>query len=219
MNTGTIKEKEVTNKEKGTPAGTTSSRDRILGAVKASQPPLVPLPAPIVPSAELGDVQRFKTVLETIGGTGTVHLVPGIEEVLAGVEKLFPGAKRVVSAVTSIERHYVADYSNVKHHSLHDVDVVILGAQFGVAENGAVWVTEKDTKIRVLPFIGEHLVVLLDARKIVPTMHHAYEIIGQADYGFGAFIAGPSKTADIEQSLVLGAHGPKSMNVFVLTGK
>jgi L-lactate dehydrogenase complex protein LldG len=219
MNTGTITEKETTNKGQNNPSGSNSSRDRILGAVKASQPPLVPLPAPIEPTAEVGDVQRFKAILESIGGTGTVHLVAGIEEVLQGVERLFPGAKRVVSAVTAIERHFVADYSNIRHQSLHDVDVVILGAQFGVAENGAVWVTEKDTKIRVLPFIGENLVVLLDARKIVPTMHHAYDIIGSADYGFGVFIAGPSKTADIEQSLVLGAHGPKSLNVFVLTGK
>jgi L-lactate dehydrogenase complex protein LldG len=50
----------------------------------------------------------------------------------------------------------------------------------------------------------------------VPTMHEAYARIGSADYGFGAFIAGPSKTADIEQSLVLGAHGSKTMVVFLM---
>jgi L-lactate dehydrogenase complex protein LldG len=47
-------------------------------------------------------------------------------------------------------------------------------------------------------------------------MHDAYKRIGLAPYTYGAFIAGPSKTADIEQSLVLGAHGPKSMTVFIL---
>jgi L-lactate dehydrogenase complex protein LldG len=47
-------------------------------------------------------------------------------------------------------------------------------------------------------------------------MHEAYSKIGEQQYGFGVFIAGPSKTADIEQSLVLGAHGPRSMTVFLL---
>jgi L-lactate dehydrogenase complex protein LldG len=41
---------------------------------------------------------------------------------------------------------------------------------------------------------------------IVPTMHEAYRQINIAEEGWGAFIAGPSKTADIEQSLVIGAH-------------
>ena len=47
-------------------------------------------------------------------------------------------------------------------------------------------------------------------------MHHAYDRIAQAEYPFGLFLAGPSKTADIEQSLVLGAHGSRSMTVFLL---
>jgi L-lactate dehydrogenase complex protein LldG len=59
--------------------------------------------------------------------------------------------------------------------------------------------------------------VVVAANEIVPTLHEAYEKIGDAGYGFGVFIAGPSKTADIEQSLVLGAHGPKTMTVFLLT--
>jgi L-lactate dehydrogenase complex protein LldG len=76
---------------------------------------------------------------------------------------------------------------------LHDVDVVIMEAYLGVAENGAVWVTEEDTKMRVLPFICEHLVVLLQATAIVPTMHHAYEKIGKDNYGFGVLLQGLQK--------------------------
>ena len=92
----------------------------------------------------------------------------------------------------------------------------ILWCRFAVAENGAVWVTEQEYLVRVLPFICNHLAVIIDKNNIVNTMHQAYNFIGKMDYGFGVFIAGPSKTADIEQSLVLGAHGPKTMTVFVL---
>jgi L-lactate dehydrogenase complex protein LldG len=191
-----------------------SSRETILSAVKANQPELIPLPAPLVPSGQTGDVKRFQTVVESIGGK--VHFAKSIGDVIVSIQTIFPEARRIVSAVTSIEQHFIADYSNIQHQSLHDVDVVVIEAQFGVVENGSVWITETDSKIRVLPFIGENLVVLVNAKKIVPTMHHAYEIIADAVYGFGVFIAGPSKTADIEQSLVLGAHGPKSMNIFVM---
>jgi len=69
---------------------------------------------------------------------------------------------------------------------------------------------------RALPFITQHLAVIVNARNIVATMHDAYSSIGITNQGFGAFIAGPSKTADIEQSLVIGAHGPRSMSLFLV---
>ena len=100
-------------------------------------------------------------------------------------------------------------------HELADTDLAILRAHFGVAENAAVWMTEECMIERALPFICQHLAVLIDKKDIVGTMQEAYERLGVAAYGFGVFIAGPSKTADIEQSLVLGAHGPVSMTVFV----
>jgi L-lactate dehydrogenase complex protein LldG len=58
--------------------------------------------------------------------------------------------------------------------------------------------------------------VVLNKKDLLSNMHQAYDRIADAGYDFAAFIAGPSKTADIEQSLVLGAHGPKSMIIFLL---
>jgi len=192
-----------------------SSREKILSAVKRSQPELLPLPEKEYIAGTTGDVQQFQTTVEAIGGK--VYRIKEEEDIIGFIEKIFPEAKRVVSAVTSIERHLINDYKNVVQHSLQDVDVSIIKAQFGVAENGAVWVTDEDLKIRVLPFICEHLVAIVEAKDIVANMHEAYARIGTADYSFGAFIAGPSKTADIEQSLVLGAHGPKSMTVLLVS--
>jgi L-lactate dehydrogenase complex protein LldG len=85
-----------------------------------------------------------------------------------------------------------------------------------VAENGASWFTEEVMGQRILPYICQHLAVIVHEKDIVPKLHEAYERIGSSDYGFGGFIGGPSKTADIEQALVLGAHGPLSMKIFII---
>jgi L-lactate dehydrogenase complex protein LldG len=121
-----------------------------------------------------------------------------------------------VSTVPSL--HAIAEKEtlyDVAHH-LKTVDLAVLQSDLAVAENGSVWITDAHLPQRVLPFITQHLAVVITPDAIVPTLHEAYEKISDNAYGFGVFIAGPSKTADIEQSLVLGAHGPKTMTVFIL---
>jgi len=101
-------------------------------------------------------------------------------------------------------------------HELEQLELAIFEGSIGVAENGAIWVSEKNLAHRAAPFITQHLVLLLKKDQIVWNMHQAFEKLGHDLPGFGVFIAGPSKTADIEQSLVLGAHGPISLTVFLL---
>ena len=101
-------------------------------------------------------------------------------------------------------------------HELDDLNLAILEGQLGVAENGAIWLDDRHLPHRALPFITEHLVIVLLKSRLFPTMHQAYEEIGNQHSGFGLFIAGPSKTADIEQSLVIGAHGAMSLRVILV---
>lgn len=101
-------------------------------------------------------------------------------------------------------------------HALKDLNLAILEGQFGVAENGAIWLDDRQLPHRAIPFITEHLVIVLKKSRLFPTLHQAYEEIGNEFSGFGLFIAGPSKTADIEQSLVIGAHGAKSLRVVMI---
>jgi L-lactate dehydrogenase complex protein LldG len=71
-------------------------------------------------------------------------------------------------------------------------------------------------KHRAILFITQHLVLVVPRDQVIDNMHQAYERLSFADPGFGVFLSGPSKTADIEQSLVIGAHGPRSLTVFLV---
>ena len=108
------------------------------------------------------------------------------------------------------------DWKTVDPHSLQDVELTVIKAHFGVAENSGLWVTDDILGQRAAPFIAQYLAIIVHKNDIVRTMQQAYERIGNQEYGFGTFIAGPSKTADIEQSLVLGAHGARGLIVFLL---
>lgn len=95
-------------------------------------------------------------------------------------------------------------------------EVFVAEAAFGVIENAALWLTDSELHARLLAFIPERIVVLLKAGSLVSTMHQAYAIIAENDpFGFGLFMAGASKTADIEQTLVKGAQGAKELAVIL----
>jgi L-lactate dehydrogenase complex protein LldG len=97
---------------------------------------------------------------------------------------------------------------------LEKIEYALFQGNIGVAENGAIWLEEKDFPHRILPFITRRLILRLSAEQIVADMQEAYRRIRLND-GFGVFISGPSKTADIEQSLVYGAHGAKEATVII----
>jgi L-lactate dehydrogenase complex protein LldG len=111
----------------------------------------------------------------------------------------------------------IAEYpANSPLEKLEKLEYALFPGNFGVAENGAIWLEDKDFPHRILPFITQCLVLKLDANKIVASMQEAYQQIQLKDLGFGVFISGPSKTADIEQSLVYGAHGAKELTVLMI---
>lgn len=194
-----------------------SSREKILAAIRQNKPDLQPLPKRIAFGEHPADVvAQFKTVLQAIGTT--VVGAASFDEVRAHVREMFPDFTNI--AVTMPELADLADFSLAvaDPHDLEHVNLAILPGKFGVAENGAIWLSETELgPHRVLPFVTQHLALVLNPKNVLPSMHEAYERIRVNDTGFGVFIAGPSKTADIEQSLVIGAHGARSLLV-VLVG-
>jgi len=191
-----------------------AARDKILSAVKENQPAGVALPAEIVDAIVYEDAAlQFIKVFEGIGGQ--VVLVNAWKDIDDFLRNNFAGQSKNITSIPGLRQVKQLDAS-VDPHSLADIQLAILPVSFAVAENGAAWLTEEMMQIRGLPFICQQLVIVLNKRDILHNMQQAYDKIGTADYAFGVFIAGPSKTADIEQSLVLGAHGPKSMIAFII---
>ena len=192
-----------------------SSRENILSAVKNNQPALQQLPelAALTAIQYPDKIEQFCTVLKTIGGT--VIEIKNANEIIEYVKNNFSSNQNYVTTIPHLAGIAMLD-EKLDAHFLENIEVAVVNAQFGIAENGSVWVTDAEIKIRALPFICQHLAVVLHKNDFVNNMHEAYNLIGNEGYNFGVFIAGPSKTADIEQSLVLGAHGPKTMTVFIL---
>ena len=193
-----------------------SSKAEILNKIKQSQPNLAAeLPDLTVLGSEQFDVlEMYKTVLRNIGGNPIE--VADFNEITSYIKNNYPLEKRIITTIPELSEIAVLDLTNDDQHSLQNVELTIIKAHFGVAENSALWVTDDILGQRVAPFITQYLAIIVNKKDLIPTMQQAYDRIGNQEYGFGTFIAGPSKTADIEQSLVLGAHGARGLVVFLL---
>lgn len=192
-----------------------SSRDSILAKIKTSQPDPMDLPALSGLNLGVSSVfDKFKEVLVSIGGA--VIEVGSFEEIRAFIQDEYNTSLRFITTLPELAAVAETDWLSDDPHSLKDVELTVIRGVFGVAENGAIWLTEQQMGQRVAPFICQNLAILINRADIVADMHLAYERIGKEENAFSLFLAGPSKTADIEQSLVLGAHGSRSLVVFVM---
>jgi L-lactate dehydrogenase complex protein LldG len=203
-----------------------SSKDTILESLRRNRPVPAELPDLNHAWTTYSDARaKFIEVLESVGGKAIVAgSVVELNEQLRNLPQLVQ-APRVASLVPGIGSPNVDAGAVESPHALADVDVAILHGEFAVAENAGVWVTDHNMSHRVLYFLCQHLILVVPASAIVDHMHAAYKRIAApsqngrpafAEPVFGVFISGPSKTADIEQSLVVGAHGPRSLTVCLL---
>ena len=194
-----------------------SSRNKILSSLRRNAPP-----ASALPDAPTGILfenpgRQFAEAFTSVGGK--FIRATSLAEINAELAKLESQiqARKIASLIQGVGNATV-DLAALKDpHELEGLDLAIIPGEFGVAENGAVWISGSALgPHRAIFVVTQHLVLVVAAGQIVHNMHQAYDRIRFERPGFGIFISGPSKTADIEQALVIGAHGPRSCTLFLV---
>lgn len=158
--------------------------------------------------------KQFAEMTKTVGG----NIVEAKEDddINALIKSLYPEAKTFASNLPYITIAQKNPDTVAEAKDLDGTDVGIVEGKIGVAENGCVWIPQT-MKEKAVCYISEYLVIILKKSDIVNNMHEAYKrITFDPQYNFGAFISGPSKTADIEQALVMGAQAARGVTVIVV---
>ena len=196
-----------------------NSRQQILRSIRAALPQSSPLPEVLEPGRWQtfpDPVARFAEVLASVGGQ--MVRTATISDASQHLNSLpvWHTAKVRCSVIPGLGDSSF-DLNEINDpHQLENVDFAVLRGHLAVAENGAVWVQDDTLKHRVLYFIPQHMALAVPASRIVNNMHEAYSQVEVGRHRYAGFISGPSKTADIEQSLVIGAHGARSLTVYLI---
>jgi len=109
-------------------------------------------------------------------------------------------------------------YQTDKDFEMAEVGITMCEAL--IARNGSVMVSNQNAAGRRLSIYPHHHIVIARTGQLVMDLKDAFKLIKQK-YGSQipsmiSTITGPSRTADIEKTLVLGAHGPKELFVFLV---
>ena len=185
-----------------------SSKHTILSALSQSALPVQAMPNIEVAVRDDDLVGQFSASLKTVAGE--LHCQGGLIALQTTVDELIKQNMQVISLIDEIKANRDVPATA---HELADIDYAVIPGELGVAENGAIWVNQLSH--RVTPFICENLILALPKENIVANMHQAVKQVQLNQGELGLFISGPSKTADIEQALVVGAHGACSLHVYL----
>lgn len=159
-------------------------------------------------------IAQFIAISEGVGGHA--ELLQEGETIDGAIARLFPEVKSIASNLPEVTCTTFNPDEVATPRDLNGTDLMVFRGKFGVCENGAVYY-EQEFEHRAIYFIAERVLILLNKNELVDTMHEAYaRIPKQFDGEFRGFISGPSKTADIEQALVKGAHGAKELTILLV---
>ena len=217
-----------------------SARDAVLGAVQRhlrsareaeSAPPPLPdrrgvVGRPALPDDIPGRVARFKEIMERVGGHVTVardaiaaaaalnHVIT-TRRIRRCARSQDPDIQRLSATLSNITWIDPDDRA-----ALLECDAGLTGAQAGIAETGTLVLRSREERHRLVSLVPPVHVAVLRASRILGGLEEAFEFAaadGPAALSRAVtLITGPSRTADIELTLVVGVHGPKELHVIVL---
>jgi L-lactate dehydrogenase complex protein LldG len=148
-------------------------------------------------------------------------ILPAVQDYLRGHN--LP-AKLVHGADSFLKGLNWGDFKALEHRQGPAVDgdlVSLTRADAGVAESGTMIMTSGTDNPVTLNFLPDVAVVVIKAADIAGDYETAWDKLREK-FGVGQMprtvnmVTGPSRTADIEQTLLLGAHGPRSLHIIIV---
>ena len=196
-----------------------TSKEEILGRLRANVRETYDLPDLSFKKLEYADpVAEYIKQTTTTAAAKLIEVKPG-DDLNDLIRQAYPDAKIIASVVPGINATVNPDVV-AEAQDLDNVDVTVLEGGVACAENACVWIP-MNMKQKACMFTAVSLVVIVSKKNIVSNMHQAYKYLqdmgydNTSKYGFGTFMSGASKTADIEQTLVYGAQAATSMTVLL----
>lgn len=167
-------------------------------------------------------VSAFRAEFEAAGGTflsgpALEPLLPALAEALRteNVTALLvpgddPAARAVAEGLAPFGPFAIVPPAEIRQ-AAPPVSAGIQSAEFAIAETGTVVQTSRDGRTLLPGLLTDIHVALLSPGLFVERMDECLEALAAAPPRNISFITGPSKTADIEQTLTVGAHGPRKV--------
>lgn len=196
--------------------------DRIRGALAAGPPEPVQVPRHYdrEPARGPGDAERFaETVAEY-----QAHVFRVAPTAIAATVAARIGAQRRVAVPAGLPTDWIDGIDVVVDHAetplsvteLDRIDVVVTGCALGIAATGTIVLDAGPAQgRRALTLIPDHHICVVFTDQIVDTVPQAFAALDPLRPL--TFISGPSATSDIELNRVEGVHGPRTLDVLVVT--
>jgi L-lactate dehydrogenase complex protein LldG len=209
------------------------SRDHILHKVRtalgrsAGQPP-APLPEPRlrVPEVDLETrLVRFSQALEAL--SGKFYRAASQDDARAYVAALVDGRSAVASNSPYLEQCGITALAGVRSGFLVEAelrglcavtDFGITSADYGLADTGSLVMLSSREEARMISLLPPVHVAILAKERILTGLDELFTVLALPAEATSSMvlITGPSRTADIEQILIRGVHGPGETHVIVV---
>ena len=178
-------------------------------------------------------VKRAPDTEEALGYLSSVLTQLGVKRAVRSTEDVLqqlavdsilqrPGTETTIVARDESRTDQNRSGTNLRQKMI-DADIGITGADYAVAETGSVGVLPRAGLSRLVSLAPPVHLALVRPQEVLDTLDDVF-LLRRLDYyrngrdmgSYLNFITGPSRTADIEQTLVVGVHGPKEVHMIIL---